>query len=214
MNKRPFQFDISVSADKKRRAKNRSSSGSVETSEKRCEYNGCKNKGTFRAPKSSENVDDFQWFCLNHVREYNQNWNFFKNHSTSEMETQIKADSLWGRKTKPIKPKSNNTSHPEGRAWARLGFDDAYSVLGEMGSHREKASSNTFEMKLSGNDRKAAEILGIREEKNKSEIRKIYKALVKDLHPDRNSGRRDDEEELSKVVWAWEQIKVSRSFKD
>ena len=69
-------------------------------------------------------------------------------------------------------------------------------------------------MKLSGNDRKAAEILGIREEKNKSEIRKIYKALVKDLHPDRNSGRRDDEEELSKVVWAWEQIKVSRSFKD
>ena len=80
-----------------------------------------------------------------------------------------------------------------------IGFDDAYSVLGEMGSHRENASSNTFTMKLSGNDRKAAEILGIREEKNKSEIRKIYKALVKDLHPDRNSGRRDDEEELSKV---------------
>jgi hypothetical protein len=33
------------------------------------------------------------------------------------------------------------------------------------------------------------------------------------LHPDMNGGRRDDEERLAEVVWAWEQIKTSRSFK-
>ena len=143
MKKRPFQFDISVSADKKRRAKNRSSSGAVETSEKICEYSGCKNKGTFRAPKSSEHIDEFQWFCLDHVREYNQNWNFFKNPSSAEMDKQIKNDNVWGRKTKPINPKTNNNSHPEGRAWARLGLDDPYSVLGEMGTNREELSRRT-----------------------------------------------------------------------
>ena len=36
----------------------------------------------------------------------------------------------------------------------------------------------------------------------------MYKALVKDLHPDMNGGRRDDEARLSEVVWAWEQIKA------
>ena len=29
-----------------------------------------------------------------------------------------------------------------------------------------------------------------------------------------NGGRRDDEARLSEVVWAWEQIKGSRSFRD
>ena len=27
-----------------------------------------------------------------------------------------------------------------------------------------------------------------------------------------NGGRRDAEDRLSKVIWAWEQIKVSRNF--
>ena len=48
----------------------------------------------------------------------------------------------------------------------------------------------------------------------KTEIRRQYKALVKDLHPDMNGGRRDDEARLAEVVWAWEQIRASRSFRD
>ena len=50
--------------------------------------------------------------------------------------------------------------------------------------------------------------------RRKAEIRQQYKALVKDLHPDMNGGRRDDEARLAEVVWAWEQIKASRSFRD
>ena len=41
-----------------------------------------------------------------------------------------------------------------------------------------------------------------------------FEAAVKDLHPDMNGGRRDDEARLSEVVWAWEQIRASRSFRD
>ena len=214
MSRNPFQFDISVSADKKRRAKNRSSSGGLGASDKICEYAGCNNKGTFRAPKSSKNVEEFQWFCLQHVREYNQKWNFFENHSTDEMDEQLKNDTVWGRKTKPFNSQGNSSAHPEGKSWARLGFDDPYSVLGDMGTKRSEVSSAPNLKRLTGNDRKAAEILGINDELSRAEIRKKYKALVKDLHPDSNKGRRDDEEELAKVVWAWEQIKVSRVFKD
>jgi len=47
---------------------------------------------------------------------------------------------------------------------------------------------------------------------NKTEIRKCYKALIKVLHPDMNGGDRSDEERLQEVVWAWDQIKISRNF--
>jgi curved DNA-binding protein CbpA len=48
----------------------------------------------------------------------------------------------------------------------------------------------------------------------KAEIRRQYKSLIKVLHPDMNGGDRSQEEILQEVVWAWDQVKESRNFKD
>lgn len=45
-------------------------------------------------------------------------------------------------------------------------------------------------------------------------MRKAYKALIKVLHPDMNGGDRSQEEQLQEVMWAWDQIKASKNFKD
>ena len=45
-----------------------------------CEWPDCKNKGPHRAPKGRENSKEYWHFCLNHVREYNQCYNFFSGH--------------------------------------------------------------------------------------------------------------------------------------
>ena len=215
MNKRtPLDFDISVSADKKRRAKRRNSTGAFESSGRSCYHKGCELEGKYRAPKSSELLTEFNWFCQKHVREYNLKWNFFENHSSAELEEQIKDDAVWSRKTSPI-GKDNNKLHTEGRSWARLGFNDPHEVLGDKGT---KDSSSNYrsvsQRRLPPSERKALEILDGKDTMTKSQIRKIYKALVKDLHPDMNGGRRDDEERLTEVVWAWDQIKASRIFKN
>ncbi|MXU65446.1 J domain-containing protein [Oceanomicrobium pacificus] len=209
MNRRsPFEFDISVSADKKRRARRRGMSGAVETSSRPCHKEGCTNPGKFRAPRSPDNLDEFYWFCLDHIREYNQKWNFFENHSESEMEKQFAADKVWERSTKPMKDK-------EGRAWQRFGFDDPMEILGDNATINPAAgAAGQSRRKLPPTERKAVEILEADDSMTKSEIRKLYKALVKVLHPDLNGGKRDDEERLAEVVWAWDQIKVSRSFRD
>ena len=68
--------------------------------------------------------------------------------------------------------------------------------------------------RLPPTERRALEILDAQDSQSKTEIRQQYKALVKDLHPDMNGGRRDDEARLAEVVWAWEQIRASRSFRD
>lgn len=213
-SKIPFEFDISVSADKKRRAKNKGSSGAFEDSSHKCDVEGCDLIGKYRAPKSPKNVEEFSWFCLKHVKEYNRKWNFFEGHSQQELENQFKADSVWERKTSPLNNDYNEDKiQAEGKAWARLGLEDPYKLF----SNKEKTKAipkKNFSKRLPASEKKALDILGASDNSTKSELRKIYKEMVKDLHPDRNSGSRADEDRLSEVVWAWDQIKTSKSFKD
>ncbi|MEM8569499.1 MAG: J domain-containing protein [Pseudomonadota bacterium] len=215
----PFDFDISVSADKKRRARSRSRSGAVESSSRTCSHPNCDKPGKYRAPKSPDQLDEFLWFCLEHVREYNLKWNFFHSHSDEELEQQFNADRVWERQTRPFaegRGQDRDQPHSEGRAWQRLGIDDPMDILGEKGTQdpRRESARSLSQRRLPPTERRALEILESRDTQTKSEIRRQYKALVKDLHPDMNGGRRDDEARLAEVVWAWEQIKASRSFKD
>lgn len=215
MKRSPFEFDISVSADKKRRARGRTStrgmSGAFDTSSRVCDKPGCEEPGKYRAPKSPDSVNEYLWFCMDHVREYNLKWNFFDNHSDEELQKQFDADKVWGRPTKPFGDRGDNP-HPnnEAAAWARLGIEDPMEVLGDKGTaHRTEQIR-----RLPATERKALDILDAKDHWTKSEIRKQYKVLVKDLHPDMNGGKRDDEDRLQEVVWAWDQLKISRSFKD
>ena len=215
MKRTPFEFDISVGADKKRRAKQRGSgrgmSGAFETSSRVCDHPGCELPGKYRAPKSADNTNEFHWFCMEHVREYNLKWNYFENQSEDEIAEQMDADKVWERPTKPMKDRKNG----ESEAWARFGIEDPHEVLGGNAT-QNPASSGTAATtrRLPPTERKALDLLDAKSHWTKTEIRRQYKALVKDLHPDMNGGRRDDEDRLREVVWAWDQIKSSRSFKD
>ncbi|PTW47167.1 J domain-containing protein [Rhodovulum kholense] len=203
----PFGFDISVSADKKRRTRGRRGmSGAFETSRRKCEHPGCDLDGQYRAPKSPDQLDEYFWFCKDHVREYNLKWNFFNGATEEEFDAQIDKDRVWERETQPF------GNRDEQRAWARLGVDDPHQVLGENAT-RNPGKTGTTTRRLPPTERKALEILEAQDSWTKAEIRKQYKSLVKDLHPDMNGGNRADEERLQEVVWAWDQIKDSRSFR-
>ena len=206
----PFGFDMSVSSDKKRRTRGRRGmSGAFETSTRACEHPGCDQAGKYRAPKSPDHLDEYLWFCKDHVREYNLKWNFFNGATEAEMDAQIEKDRLWERETKPFgKPTE------EQRAWSRLGVDDPHQVLGDNATRNPGRSNGTTTRRLPPTERKALEILEARDHWSRAEIRKQYKSLVKDLHPDMNGGNRADEDRLQEVVWAWDQIKDSRSFTD
>ena len=202
----PFGFDMSVSSDKKKRTRGRRGmSGAFETSTRVCEHEGCQEAGKYRAPRSPDVLDDYLWFCKDHVREYNLKWNFFGGTSEEEMKEQMDKDRVWERETKPF-------GKDEQKAWARLGIDDPHQVLGGNAT-RNPGKSITGTRKLPPTERRAIEILDAKDHWTKAEIRKAYKALIKVLHPDMNGGDRSQEEQLQEVVWAWDQIKESRSFK-
>jgi hypothetical protein len=207
----PFGFDISVSASKKKNPRGRRGmSGAFETSTRTCDHPGCQEPGKFRAPKSPHTLDDYWWFCKEHVREYNLKWNYFQGASEQDYLDQVAKDRVWERKTRPF-----GKTTEEARAWARLGIDDPHQVLGENATRNPgRTPGSGATRRLPPSERRALEVLDVKDTMSKTEIRRVYKALIKVLHPDMNGGDRSQEEQLTEVVWAWDQIKSSRNFRE
>ncbi len=202
----PFGFDMSVSSAKKNATRTRRGmSGASDTSTRECEHEGCSEPGKFRAPRAPDVLDEYKWFCKDHVREYNLKWNFFSNTTEAEMNAQMSKDKVWERETRSF-------SDPEARAWARLGIEDPHQVLGANAT-KNPGKAMTGSRRLPPTERRAIEILEAKDNWTKAEVRKAYKSLIKILHPDMNGGDRSQEEQLQEVVWAWDQIKDSRNFK-
>ena len=151
MNKKSFlEFDISVSADKKRRSKGKSASGGFEASIRKCEISGCTNEGKYRAPKSPKDLDSFFWFCLTHVKHYNNRWNYFQNHSEEDFDKELERSKTWERNTRPFGSNiSTNKPHSDGNSRLRFGLDDPYGLFGGKNNANEARSSHSDQNKKS-----------------------------------------------------------------
>lgn len=218
----PFEYDVSVSADKRRRQRLRGMSGAFETSAKCCDWPGCQARGQYRAPYAPDRLDDYRWFCLDHVRQYNQSWNFFADCSEDDIDSYLRQANAWERPTwrlgrgpgfgqKPIH------SHAEGKAWERWGFTDPFEVLGQNATLNPAPGEDApiRRRRLTGAEQRAMDTLGLPHRvENRIEVRARYRGLVKDLHPDMNGGENPDPDRLTRVIRAWEILKKSRSFKD
>ena len=134
----PFGFDISAASDKKRRTKGkRGMSGAFETSTRACDHRGCDQAGQYRAPKSPDQLDEFFWFCKDHIREYNLKWNFFQGTTDEEFQKFLDKDRVWERETKPF------SRIGDGNAWARLGVNDPMALLGEKATQNPGKPAST-----------------------------------------------------------------------
>lgn len=214
----PFDYDVSVAADKQRRQRTRGKSGAVETSQRHCDWPGCDVVGAYRAPHSPERLNEFRWFCLDHVRQYNAGWNFFTNCTEDEIDAQTQTDRTWERPTWALGkgPKAPLGSHPhsEGKAWARWGFRDAFDVLGDSATQNPGAvPGDKRTRRLTGEEQRAMNALSLSHDiDTRSEVRARYRELVKDLHPDLNGGQNPDPERLARVLKAWQILRKSRKF--
>ncbi len=180
-------------------------SGASETSTRECEHPGCSEPGTYRAPRAPDVLDEFKWFCKEHIREYNLKWNFFDGKTEAELNAQNSKDKVWERETRKF-------TDPEARAWARLGIEDPHQVLGGNATQNPGKNGGAGK-RLPPTERRAIELLEAKDSWTKAEVRKAYKKLIKVLHPDMNGGDRSQEDQLQEVMWAWDQIKESRNFK-
>jgi hypothetical protein len=167
-----------------------------------CDHVGCARKGSFRAPKGRDMEGQFYHFCIDHVREYNQSYNYFAGMSDAALQAYQK-DALTGHRP-------TWTSGVNGTAGTRDSAIDSAQVLRERIERlrRARAEAAQSQKKRIGKAAlKALEALGLDESADKALVRQRFKELAKRLHPDLNDGDRSREDKLRAIIDAYNYLK-------
>ena len=163
-----------------------------------CEWDKCSKTAIYKAPAEKDNSRKFRLFCLEHIKIFNKNWNYFSDMNENEIEYFIKSDLTWHKPTKSFGSSENFFNILWGNA-----LEDKFNIF-KNSNHKDFKKTN-----LSEKDRYALEILGLKYETKWSDIQKKFKTLVKKYHPDKNHGSKEYEDILKKVTLAYSQLKLS-----
>ncbi len=170
-----------------------------------CEWQGCEEAGGHKAPKGRNRDGQYHNFCLDHVRLYNKNYNYFSGLNDDEIASYQKENitghrPTWamGGKKKPAKPVDESIlrATPSWHSQVRNRF-------GPDGKRRPDQTGR----KLGRLDIRALTQLGLNEGAQSVEIKTKYKLLVKQNHPDANGGDRSSEDRLRQIIQAYKHLK-------
>lgn len=180
-----------------------------EPVENACDWEGCEQPGEFKAPKGKRSEGQYHHFCLEHVRHYNQTFNYFAGMSPEELDealhTPPKAESRSSFATG-----NPGAARAAGRTeTARPGekYGDPFGVFARYRYQQSKRPAAERVKPLSENDRRAFETLGFSGHAKSDDIKAAYKTLVKRHHPDVNGGDSSSEERLRTIIAAYSHLK-------
>ena len=159
-----------------------------------CDHPGCDGDGIHRAPRDRDALTSYYWFCLEHVRRYNLEWNFFGDMEQREIEDYLHADFTWHRPTWPL-----GGGLRAGRMSRDNAINDPYGVFGDEAD----GLGDDIPQRSPAGEREALAVLNLSPHVTADEIRARYKELVKRLHPDVNGGDRKAEDQLKTVIEAY-----------
>ena len=174
--------------------------------ERRCDHAGCVNAGQFRAPKGRGREGQFFHFCLDHVRAYNQRYNYFAGMPEPDISA-FQKDALTGHRPTWRMGTRAAPAGPE-RARREHVYADPFDVFGAAGfDPRRKRPAEPAKPKLGQVGVKAFDTLSLEPGAAGPEIKARYKELVKRLHPDANGGDRSREGFLQEVIKAYNTLR-------
>lgn len=171
-----------------------------------CEWPGCEQAAAHRAPKGRGRENEQWHYCLNHVREYNQSYNFFQGMSEDDV-LKYQKDAITGHR--PTWKMGTGKNEDPGKFYAENGIDP-FSLFRELGGHgrADSATAKKPEGRTIRNaERKAFNALGLEFSATRVEIKARFHDLVKRHHPDANGGDRSTEDRLIEIIQAYNYLK-------
>ncbi len=157
-----------------------------------CQAEGCKQVGEYKAPKSREQLEDYIWFCLDHIRERNKQWDYFSGMKGEEIEAFIH-DSVTGHR-----PTWSRESRLRDNYFTLQ--DKIYEFL-----HNSKPSAPP-KPHLPAKTRNALAIMDLSHPYTLKQLKTNYRALVKKYHPDINKNDKESEEKFKKITTAYKYL--------
>lgn len=161
-----------------------------------CDIPGCPNAGEYRAPQARSRLDEYHWFCLEHVQAYNRAWNYYAGMSDDEVESEVRRDTVWRRPTWPF---GSLGGERQGQGFA----NDPYGVFGEEGPAPGARRRNGDHHGLPKAEIDALAVLDLDPGASQAQIKTRYKELAKRYHPDANGGDKAAEERLKLINQAY-----------
>jgi DnaJ-domain-containing protein 1 len=160
-----------------------------------CDVPGCGAAGEYRAPKSRASLRDYWWFCLEHVRGYNAAWDFYKGMTPAQIEAEMRADTHWQRPTWPL-------GHLGARLDEAIARDPLHVLNAGFGGGRRRPQDPP-EDRAPAELREPLATLGLAWPLTLADLKRRYKQLAKQHHPDANNGSREAEERLKTINLAY-----------
>jgi curved DNA-binding protein CbpA len=170
-----------------------------------CEHLDCHEAGEFRAPKSRlldrGNPEDYQWFCLAHIREFNKSWNFFDGMSDDEVLRYKDEDITGHRPTWKMGSRTAKSRHD-------FNYDDPFDFGEEMGTKDSSRNNGKSDAPpIDKQERDALAVLNLRPGSSLNDIKRRHKELAKKYHPDIRGGDKKAEEILKNINQAYTHLR-------
>lgn len=181
--------------------------GHHEPIKRKCDRPGCPAEGSHRAPKGPDQLNQYYWFCVNHVREYNLSWDYFKGMSDDEVEAYQRAAMTGHRPTWKL-GLHQTPALKDKRLRAVFGLSEGMRMF-EEGPGHAPAEGKPIRRQRSKLQMQALDALNLDVNASWDDVKLRYKDLVKKFHPDANGGDRSAEDRLKAVIKAYGQLRSS-----
>lgn len=172
----------------------------------RCQWDGCEEAGTHRAPVGRLREGEYFCFCFDHVREYNKNFNYFSGLGNEDI-ARFQREALTGHRPTWRMGTGGGVRNSPDYSQARSGSASYHNRMRDPFNFFSSRKAEPRERKLKSLEAKAIETLGLGVKATGAEIKARYKELVKRHHPDANGGDRSSEERLRDVLQAYRVLK-------
>ncbi len=146
----------------------------------------------------------YLWMCIDHVRDYNKNFNYFSG-LDDEAIAKFQKDAITGSRptwqmgtNKTSKHPPLNERNPNAEGAQRL-----YNRMNQASGGAAAEQAESAPRKLKALEKKSFDDLNLPHTATGEDIKARYKLLVKQNHPDANGGDRSSEDRLREIILAY-----------
>ncbi|MBS1089014.1 J domain-containing protein [Gluconobacter wancherniae] len=185
-----------------------------------CDHPGCSEPAGYRAPKGRDSLNNYFWFCLDHVREYNSRWDYYRGMTPGQIEAHLRADVSWQRPSWKL-----GTASAGGKAeFNEDDILDPLDILGATRRSRAQQARNARDRKASVEAERARTVpeplrqplatLDLTWPVSFDDVKTRYRNLARRHHPDTNIGDQGAEERFKTISTAYAVLRTHFTRQD
>ena len=102
---------------------------------RKCDFLKCNAEGIYPAPKSRDEINEYIYLCIDHIREFNKSWNYFEGLTDQEFENEVRKSTTWDR-----------PSWKFGTHASKIEFNDHFNIFNKSFNLNKPKKKNKYKI--------------------------------------------------------------------